>query len=1040
MRPLRIRLVNFGPYRDQTIDFEAFNEAPLFLISGKTGAGKTTIFDAMCFALFGRSSGGDRDPAQMRSDFATPTEETAVTFIFEHQGEQYVIVRKPAQVLAKKRGTGTTTQNASVELTVTDRNGQEKAWTKVGPVRDKLTDLLHLTPEQFTQIVLLPQGQFRHFLEANSNEKQKLLADLFSTDLYARWAAELADRLKAMKQTVQGQTSQLAAYAKMIQWQADEHPDETAPLADVLQALTTQNEQMTAELTERQHHHDDETTKLTKLENQVKAAETLLAVFKQRDDALAAKAELTAQAPKMAALAAQITELGWASEVQPLLVAKEATADQLTKTSATLAETTAASKTATVTLEAATTALMAHVAKAPEEQQRQQELTTLTQQRPLFKQVATLTEMVTEQRKRVAKDEAAVAALKQAQVATTTTIQTATTQVEKLGNLEAAQLALRDHAHALTTIQKQRTDLQQLQETVTQTTNRIAEVKATLATATAEQAQAIAAYETVDREWTVAQIQRLSAKLVPGEPCPVCGAVDHPQVAPVATATVVEEDVKAADARRQQASATVERLTGQLRTLTDELAGHVTACETAQTAWLAAVSTVTDESLVELATADEAVAEQVNQQAANEAALADQLEQRTQLTQTLSTATVTQTDQTAQQKKLVETLHADQTTLATVSAQLTERQHGLPTEYVDLAALDAHLEAVQNASATFKATEAQLRDQQATARDAHTRLATQVQNLTTDRDQQTVARDDAERVLNDALTAHDATLPQLQTLLTMLPQLAGLREQEQQYAEQVAKVTGQLETLEAQIGSQKRPNVAELVAARDAQQAVQQTVQAAFYEYRQLVNSNVELADKLATGMGETKAAQTTLAQLTELSDTANGKNHLNLSLERYILQTYLQKVLEVANVRLAALTSNRHQFQLDTAVGSRTTDTGLEINVFDDQAGKSRSVHTLSGGESFIAALSLALALGEVIQNEAGGISIEALFVDEGFGSLDEEALQMAMEALQSIEGRNRMIGIISHVTEMQEQIPDQLRVVSQANGQTNVSYQHEL
>jgi len=185
---------------------------------------------------------------------------------------------------------------------------------------------------------------------------------------------------------------------------------------------------------------------------------------------------------------------------------------------------------------------------------------------------------------------------------------------------------------------------------------------------------------------------------------------------------------------------------------------------------------------------------------------------------------------------------------------------------------------------------------------------------------------------------------------------------------------------------------------------------------------------------------QAALAQLAQLSAVANGSGQQKLSLERFVLQTYLQKVLATGNTRLRQLTGGRYQFQLDEAVGTYRNGTGLEINIYDDNAGKVRSVHTLSGGESFIAALSLALALAEVIQNQAGGIKIDALFIDEGFGSLDEDALAMAMEALQTVEGQSRMIGIISHVSELEEQLPAQLQVIPNGDGESHVQYQLEF
>ena len=181
------------------------------------------------------------------------------------------------------------------------------------------------------------------------------------------------------------------------------------------------------------------------------------------------------------------------------------------------------------------------------------------------------------------------------------------------------------------------------------------------------------------------------------------------------------------------------------------------------------------------------------------------------------------------------------------------------------------------------------------------------------------------------------------------------------------------------------------------------------------------------------------LAAFQTLTDVVTGNTENHLSLERYVLQAYFEDVLAAANVQLDRLTNGRYQFELaNESHGAGAKWSGLEVNVYDDNAGKTRSARTLSGGESFMASLALALALCQIIQEQSGGIAIDALFVDEGFGSLDQDALADALRALQDLEG-GRMIGIISHVTELEEQIPDQLRVTS-VNGRSHVSYQHDL
>ena len=203
---------------------------------------------------------------------------------------------------------------------------------------------------------------------------------------------------------------------------------------------------------------------------------------------------------------------------------------------------------------------------------------------------------------------------------------------------------------------------------------------------------------------------------------------------------------------------------------------------------------------------------------------------------------------------------------------------------------------------------------------------------------------------------------------------------------------------------------------------------------KEQIKQNQRLLEELQIIYQQNTKQLEKISHLQQLSEVINGENEKKTSLERYVLQRFLTEILEVANVRLARLTRGRYQFELADKVGSYRSSTGLEIDIYDDNAGSLRRAHTLSGGESFIAALALAISLADVIQNRSGGIEIEALFIDEGFGSLDEESLEMAMEALEMIENEGRMIGIISHVRELRERILQQVVVQTDGSGQSKI------
>lgn len=272
-----------------------------------------------------------------------------------------------------------------------------------------------------------------------------------------------------------------------------------------------------------------------------------------------------------------------------------------------------------------------------------------------------------------------------------------------------------------------------------------------------------------------------------------------------------------------------------------------------------------------------------------------------------------------------------------------------------------------------------------------------------------------------------------------LVQLPKLRQQVKDFHDQLRDNQVQQEHLRDLVADQPAPDLtarrAQLAAAQ--QQAADQ--QQSIGQLKSRLTALQDNQQKVVKLLAQTDKADEQVNQLQTLTDVIAGNTENHLSLERYVLQAYFQDVLEAANIQLARLTNGRYQFELATeSHGAGAKWSGLEVNVYDDNAGKTRSARTLSGGESFMASLALALALCQIIQEQSGGISIDALFIDEGFGSLDQQALADALQALQELEG-HRMIGIISHVTELEDQIPDQLLVRS-VNGRSTVSYQHEL
>lgn len=1032
MRPLTIELKNFGPYADTTIDFTEFDERSLFLVAGNTGAGKTTIFDAMCYALFGQTTSDQRSAAALRSDFAPADQETAVTFTFVHQGQKYRVTRRPKQTLIGRRGRPVE-HNQAVDLVYPLGSDQPHEITKIKAADAFITTLLNLTRDQFRQIVLLPQGKFRQFLDSDSNTKEELLRDLFNTTVYERWATALKGQLTQRKRALADQATKLQTAKENVST-VDPQLGTSEWLAAVADQLTDLNQEL-AQLGQQEQQQQaavDRASKQLHADQDLQQQLTELAAAKQTAATLKAeRATVTAQEK-------QLADLQWVQEHQAAYQqwadGEQRVADlakQLTRLQGQLATLTTQHQEAAghyQDLAAQQDAMVAVRNQASE----------LSQRLPLFAEFSRLTAQVQASEQTLAAAQKDQADHQQQATDLAATITQLTDQLAARGDL--AELR-----HQLDQAQHRQTDLTRVGQTVTDLTSQQAATsqrQGQLATKLKEQTAVVAQQtrELAALTDTAAryQIAKLATQLKPGAPCPVCGATDHPHPAQAqAGATLVSDaELQAASDRLQASRDTLSRLQEQAKQVEGELADRQAQLTTTQEQ-LADLLGVTklptdwqDQVTVRGQRVEAAVAEYRRQQAQ----AAKEQEQLTKLKQA-------QAALQAPLEKDAAAVQAAQAALTRQRAIMETKRGDLPAGIADEATAKRQLTVLQDRVKQFN-------DQLAAADQKRQALAQRLAvtqhslAMTTD-DLATLKTAQASRHdhLRAALTDYraDLTWDFWEHQLVALPRLPQLQAAIQDYATRVHDNQQEVQRLTTQIAGRPAPDLAtsrdRLSQAQAALSKLQQLAGQRGAERDQLQAAQ-ERVTKLVRAAGKQEEELNAFQTLTDVV-TGNTENHL--SLERYVLQSYFQDVLAAANVQLDRLTNGRYQFELASERhGAGAKWSGLEVNVYDDNAGKTRSARTLSGGESFMASLALALALCQIIQEQSGGITIDALFVDEGFGSLDQDALADALRALQDLEG-HRMIGIISHVTELEEQIPDQLRV-SSVNGRSQVSYQHDL
>ena len=955
MRPLSLTMTAFGPFPGrETIDFTLLGENPLFLINGPTGSGKTTILDAICFALYGKTTGDEREGAQMRSDLAATDTLTEVSFTFELAGRRFALRRSPEQQRPKARGEGFTTQAPEAELKELLQGGGEKliVATKVSEATREIEELTGLSVDQFRQVMVLPQGQFRQLLMADSNERERIFGQLFQTRIYRR----LEESLKAKAAEIRRERER--------QLQLQQGMLEGASLESVAELETELVELEPAEKSAR----DDKTRKEAAFVAADKTYEQAKALQEEfaRLEATAAKLKSHEQEKgRVDRERERLQRAERAGKLQPLLNERTRCQAELTETRNFLAQ-------ATARQQAAGRVLAEAIEKQTESKKLQQSLDQARQQTAQLEGY------------RIRAD--TLAATRQAFQA----ISLATEQAELLLNFKLlADQYLFLHELEQLARDRQRQDLlvkeKQAQEATLRQSFEKLERQAT----------------ELELAWHRGQAAILAAELKAGEPCPVCGSCEHPAPATTGQKLPTQQEVERARQQARDTFAAIEKAQKQtaeelekLRDLERNIAARQDSVDAAT-------------SLPELKVQVGALQ---NRAAELKFALPDRHQ-------------VAELDTESLRKQLQSRKDA----LTETKAQMDAAEQELPASYREPGALEqAVAQALQKSQQLGRqiddlaAAHQQAQNEMAAATTAFASAESQQQKAETALKQ---AGDNWRAALENSPFADEEGFS---TALLNEEQFEALKNQIADYDAAGQRLSGALQQLQGQLRDKERPDLNGLEeqhrrAETDKHQATE--------TWRQLdkrLSLLLETRKKLQKAAAEREELDEQYAVVGTLSDVANGQTGNKISLQRFVLSVLLDDVLIEASRRLSLMSKGRYQLlrKEDRAKGNKAS--GLELEVEDAYTGKLRPVATLSGGESFMAALSLALGLSDVVQAYAGGIRLDTLFIDEGFGSLDAESLDLAIRTLIDLQSAGRMVGIISHVAELKEQLARRIDVLA--------------
>lgn len=930
MRPLRLTLSAFGPYAAQTtLDLEKLGKGGLYLITGDTGAGKTTLFDAITYALYDHSSSGIREGSMLRCKYADDKTPTFVELEFEVRGVRYTVRRNPEYQRPKARGEGMTTEKADATLTYPD---DRPPVTKAKDVTAAVQEIIGLDYNQFSQIVLIAQGQFTKLLNASTEERSRIFRKLFRTQRYAQLQERLQAEASALNQQRTAQNAKLDSLLGGLQFAPDD------PDAEALRTLCAQTVPETAlalldTLTARQ------AAALEEAGTALQATEAQLDTVQQQLGA-AAQAQRLAQQ-----LAARQAELAAA---KPALDAARAEADRHAGDAVQL------------------DALTAQVTQAQSALAAYDALDAVCRQQTEARDAARLA--AAQAHKRRTQLDSLNAALAAAE-----------TELAALADADTRLLALQNRSAQLTQRGEALAKLEQRLADCQRQTKRAHKAQESYRTAAAAQDEARARRDALERAFLDAQAGLLAESLTEGVPCPVCGSIHHPARALLPHTAPTQTQVEAA----RQSAAEADR---QAQTASAAAQSALAAANEAKTSLRRDAETLLPERFTTPeGTVPLTFALMTNVLAEEAAAL--------QTEQADCAAQYRQTD-------------ADCCRKAQLEADRQAKTRQRPA--LEQAAAEADRSAAaQNASAD--ALESQIAERRAALpypRRADAQAA--LDKLEADRSALRTGMETAQRKLKQAEQAVAAAEAAVEALTAQ--QTAAQKElptcSAEELTAQQAELTAARETLrsrEKQLSAQLLPNRKTAAQYRAAAEA------------RQSLESRWQWVSALAATAGGTLTSKQ------------------KIKLEAYIQMNYLDRILRYANTRLMQMTAGQYELERIGAENQRS-QSGLDLGVIDHYNGTRRSVKTLSGGESFKASLALALGLSDEVQSSAGGIRLDTLFLDEGFGSLDEESLELAIRVLSGLTEGDRLVGIISHVGALKDRIDRQVVVHKARTGGSTV------
>lgn len=1051
MKPIKLIISAFGPYANKIpeINFEKFEDKGLFLISGDTGAGKTTIFDAICFALYGTTSGTYRDTKNLRSEYAKENVDSFVDFYFSHQGKKYHVWRQPAYERRKKRGEGV---KSETETAILYTEG-ETPIQGLNRVNNAIKELLHIDDKQFKQIAMIAQGEFRDLLNAKTDQRTEILRTIFMTNAYKNIEYKLKDRMDSNNEKRNNVERSIVQYFDDVTVAEDDELFEElvglqarannsssvwnlGEILEIIEKIMISDDhrynEINLELKKAKEEYNTNSIALATAETDNKLIKRLDNLEKEQERIKAQKGEMDEAQALLEKKKAATREVNpayenWRSKCSEIVTSK----DQIAKREKEKGVARQEFEEAAVAYENAEKRsseledIKKTINKIIEEEPKYQE------REELVKRIRELVDRKVEAKKEEEELKASEESLEK--------------RISELKQLIAQLKAKPEEREKL---QNKGKELKKLEDEIKDIFDKQVKErekrKEALGKRQAEFKKAFEEYEQANSERLKAEkiLESCRAGIIAqglseGEKCPVCGSVHHPELACLPKKSITEEEyeqLKTLEADKQEKQVTACAEAGKAKTALKEYEANMRVlildCLESPVFDMIIAEESLDELVVQLNNAKEILAERIkdNIKHHNEAKRDCEMLQKAE-------------------KDLGEASESDRKNLEHKKEKLRDKNKSIEEELTKKNAILGTLEKLsfdnwEQASAERDKEETlkqQIENELNTSFDNKTKadkrlteIETEINTLKKSLETQKHDEEILKATLDNKTTAQNfESVEEMLKYVSLEDEISEADKMIQEYNQAVSTNKVQLSQAKADAKGKKLVEVEQLKEICSVQNSKLEEMQRNTNRIENRITINSDKRDSILSQRDELETSRKEYSICKRLYDlvkgtTGNGK----ITLEQYIQAAGFDGIIAAANRRLKPMSDGQYElYRQEDSLGKKSNNF-LDLEVLDNYTGHKRPVGNLSGGESFKASLSLALGLSDTVSSNLGGVQMDALFIDEGFGTLDRKSIDSAMDILISLSGANKLVGVISHREELIENIPQQIRVKKTKNG----------